>query len=261
MRLFSTLVLILGSFLVTAQEGMTNEGVIKLVQSGLSESLVESIIRQQPGTYSLGAMDLVTLKEAGVSERLIAAMLDKGRSGAKPASGAAASGAASTPAASTPGGSPAITGKGLFYKKDNEYFELISEQVEWNTSGALKNIVSAGIVKKDLKGSVAGPSSRNFLRNPIEIVIAPPAGRNINSYVLVQMKPDDGVRKFNVGPVNKSSGVAKGAIPFGVEKVGEEQYRIVLPTALGPGEYGILGVIPEDAEGTSSKMYTFRILI
>lgn len=252
MKLKTVLLVVVAAFVVMAQEAMTNEGVVQLVKSGLSEGLIESIIRQQPGTYTLGAAELVTLKEAGVSERLITAMLDKGKGTAKkPATGTAANAVSSG----------TITGKGLFYKKDGEYFELISEQVQWNTGGAFKNIVSAGIVKKDLKGSVAGPSSLNFLRNPMDIVIAPPMGRNINAYVLVQLKPEDGVRKFNVGPVNKSSGVAKGAIPFGVEKVGDEQYRIVLPTALGPGEYGILGIIPEDAEGTSSKMYTFRILI
>lgn len=236
--------------LVYAQEAMSNEGVIKLVQSGMSEELIVNVIKQQPGTYVLGATELVALKEAGVSEKLIAAMLDKGRTPT----------AAETAAAAVQK-KGSIPGPGLFYKKDGEYFELISEQVEWETGGALKNIVSAGIVKKDLKGSVSGPSSRNFLRNPMDLVIAPPTGRSINSYVLVQMKTDKGVRKFNVGPVNSKNGVAKGAIPFGVEKVGEEQFRIVLPTALGPGEYGILAVIPEDAEGTSSKMFTFRILI
>jgi len=253
MRLLT--ILFFGATFLFGQEAMTNEGVIQLVKSGLSEGLIANIIRQQPGTYTLGAMELVTLKEAGVSERLISAMLDKGRN-PQP-----------TAAAPTPGtaaaavGAPQIPGMGLFYRKDTGFFELISERVEWYTGGALKFIVSAGIVRKDLKGSVAGPSSLNFLRNPMEIVIAPPVGRSITSYLLVQLRGEDGVRKFNVGPVNKQSGVAKGAIPFGVEKVGENQYRMVLPTALGPGEYGILGIIPEDPEGTSSKMYTFRILL
>ena len=40
----------------------------------------------------------------------------------------------------------------------------------------MKNIVSAGIVKKDLKGAITGPSSRNFLTNPMEIILFPPSG-------------------------------------------------------------------------------------
>jgi hypothetical protein len=133
--------------------------------------------------------------------------------------------------------------------------------VEWKTSGAMRNVASAGIVKKDLNGTVAGMSSRNFLQNPMEIVIAPPSGMTLNSYVLLPMKATKSAREFNVGPVNKKSGLAKGAIAFGVEKVGEGQFRIVLPTPLGPGEYGILAVVPTEAASTAGKIYSFRILL
>ena len=163
------------------------------------------------------------MKVAGVSEKLIGAMLEKGR---------------------TPVAAPAvlkksttIPGAGLFYKKG----------AEWKTSGAMRNIASAGIVKKDLNGMIAGASSRNFPQNPMEIVSAQPGGMTINSYVLLPMKAAKSAREFNVGPVNKKSGLAKGALAFGVEKLGEWQFRIVLPTPLGPGEYGILAVVPSDA--------------
>jgi hypothetical protein len=242
-------VLLLGTALVFGQESLNNEGVIKLVKSGMSEELIVNVIRQQPGSYVLGATELVALKDAGVSEKLIGVMLEKG----KPASAA--------PAADTVKKTATIPGTGLFYKKGNEYFELIQEEVEWKTGGAMRNIASAGIVKKDLKGNITGASSRNFLQNPMEIVIAPPSGLTINSYVLLPMKATKTDRAFNVGPVNKKSGLAKGAIAFGVEKVGEGQFRIVLPTPLGPGEYGILAVAPSDSASAAGKMYTFRILL
>lgn len=232
------------------QETLNNEGIIKLVKAGMSEELIVNVIRQQPGIYVLGATELVALKEAGVSEKLIAAMLDKGKTPV-----------AATPAVEGTKKSSTIPGPGLFYKKGAEYFELIQEEVEWKTSGAMRNIASAGIVKKDLNGTITGASSRNFLQNPMEIVIAPPSGLTINSYVLLPMKASKTDRAFNVGPVNKKSGLAKGAIAFGVEKVGDGQFRIVLPTPLGPGEYGILAVSPSDAASSAGKMYTFRILL
>jgi len=254
MQFKSWMVILLGGALLVGQEAMSNDGVIKLVKSGMSEELIVNVIRQQPGTYVLGAAELVALKEAGVSEKLIAAMLDKGK--ATPTA-ATATGVAAPEAAKK----GVLTGTGLFYKKNGEYFELIQDEVEWKTSGAMRNIASAGIVKKDLKGTIAGASSRNFLQNPMEIVIAPPSGLTINSYVLLPMKASKTDREFNVGPVNKKSGLAKGAIAFGVEKVGEGQFRIVLPTPLGPGEYGILAVAPTDSASTAGKMYTFRILL
>ena len=246
--LFLTLLL---SMAAVCQETMNNDGIIKLVKSGMSEELIVNVIRQQPGIYLLGANELVSLKEAGVSERLITAMLDKGKVEASPAPSATKTVAAPK---------STIPGPGLFYKKNGEYFELITDDVEWKTSGAMNNIFSAGIIKKDLNGEITGPSSRNFLSNPIEIVFSPPKGLSVNSYILLPMKSGDGARSFKVGPVNKKSGLAKGAIAFGAEKIGENTFRMVLPTALGPGEYGILAAIPGDATGTS-KMFTFRILI
>lgn len=249
------LALFLAACVLLAQAPLDNEGVIKLVKSGMTEDMIISVIQKQPGSYVLGADDFVALKGAGVSEKIIAAMLAKGNVEA-PAATPAGSAAALAP----PGHRSTITQPGLYYKKGNEYFELLTEEVEWRTSGAMKSIASAGIVKKDLKGSIPGPSSRNFLTNPMEIILSPPKGVTVNTYILLPMKPKDGLREFNVGPVNRKSGVAKGAIPFGVEKVGDNTYRMVLQTPLGPGEYGILTATPSDAS-TSSKMHTFRILL
>jgi hypothetical protein len=243
-----------GSVLL-GQEPMNNEGVIKLVKSGMTEDLIINIIQQQPGAYAFGANDLIALKEANVSEKIISAILAKARGDSGPVApaGSPKAGAASSSRST-------ISAPGIYYKKGNEYFELLTEDVEWKTSGAIKNIVSAGIVKKDLDGEVAGPSSRNFLSSPMEIILSPGPGTSVNSYILLPMKPDKGVREFSVGPKNKKSGVAKGAIPFGVERVGENQFRIVLQTPLGPGEYGILAALPSDSSTSTSKMHTFRIL-
>lgn len=235
-----------------AQETLTNEGVMNLVKSGMSEDLIMNVISKQSVSFALGASDLVALKNAGVSERILHAMVNKS-SGAGP---------------SSPGTSPVLGGKanvnepGIFYKKNNEYLELLGEDVNWKTSGAMKSIASAGFIKKDLKGSIVGPSSRNFLQNPMEIVISPPTGMSINDYILLPMKPVKGVREFEVGPINQKSGVAKGAIQFGVEKVGANAFRMVFQTALGPGEYGILTAKSVGGvEGATSRMYTFRLLI
>jgi hypothetical protein len=238
-------------FLLMGQETLTNESIIKLVKSGMGEQLILNVIRQQPGNYSMAADDLVALKEAGVSERIISAMLSRGRGPAPAADGAAAA-TASRHEVSQPG---------LYYKKANEFFELVPEEVEWQTKGAMKNIVSAGIVKKDLKGTIPGPSSRNFLNHPIEVIFALESGQSINDYLLVPMRVNKGQRMFVVGPVNTRSGVAKGAIPFGVEKVGETQFRLVLQSPLAPGEYGILRTSTVGSETGSSKIYTFRLIL
>lgn len=245
------------ALLAFAQEALTNEGVLKLVKAGLSEDLVVNAINDQPASFVLGANEIVLLKEGGVSEKIIRAMMAKSKGAPMPAPGADA--AKPEPAPTKAG---VLSGNGVFYKKGADYFELLTEEINWKTSGAMKSFASAGIIKKDLGGKLTGPSSRNFLQNPMELILVPPQGMSINNFILLPMKPASkgGEREFLVGPINAKSGVAKGAIAFGVEKVGTNQFRVVLPTPLGPGEYGILPVMPA-ASGPSTKMYTFRLLI
>jgi hypothetical protein len=99
-RLIGILVLAL-SVLAGAQqqEPLNNDSILKMVRAGLGENLIVTAVRTQPGKYSLSADELIRLKEAGVSEKILAAMLSKA-SGASP-SAAVASGpvkiAANTP--------------------------------------------------------------------------------------------------------------------------------------------------------------------
>jgi hypothetical protein len=48
--------------MMMAQEPLNNEGVIKLVKAGMTEELIISVIKQQPGVYTMGAAELVVLK-------------------------------------------------------------------------------------------------------------------------------------------------------------------------------------------------------
>ena len=55
---------------------LTNDDVIEMVRSGLSEQLILSKIRSSPPGFLLGAQDLIDLKKAGVSEKTIQAMME-----------------------------------------------------------------------------------------------------------------------------------------------------------------------------------------
>lgn len=56
---------------------LTNDSIIKLVKAGLTEDTIVSIVKTQPGKYSLAADDIIGLRKAGVSEKVIAAMVNK----------------------------------------------------------------------------------------------------------------------------------------------------------------------------------------
>ncbi len=61
-------------------QSLSNDSIIKLVNAGLVESTIVSIINTQPGKYSTGVDDIKALKKAGVSEKVITAMLNKSAS-------------------------------------------------------------------------------------------------------------------------------------------------------------------------------------
>ena len=83
--------------LLFAQQALNNDAVIKLVKAGLSDDLIVSTINAQAGTYDTSTDGLIALKTAGVSDKVVSAMVAK----------AAAPAATSTPPP-TPVAIPAV---------------------------------------------------------------------------------------------------------------------------------------------------------
>jgi hypothetical protein len=63
--------------LLVAQQSLNNDSVIKLVKAGLSEDLIVSTINAQAGTYDTSTDGLIALKAAGVSDKVVAAIVTK----------------------------------------------------------------------------------------------------------------------------------------------------------------------------------------
>ncbi len=63
--------------LLPAQTAMTNEDLVKLAKSGLSEEFILNLVKQQPTGFYTDAGRLVELKNSGVSEPVILAAVRK----------------------------------------------------------------------------------------------------------------------------------------------------------------------------------------
>lgn len=63
-----------------AQQSMSNDSVIKMVKAGLSDDVVVSTINASPGQYMTTPDALIALKQAGVDDRVIAAVIAKASS-------------------------------------------------------------------------------------------------------------------------------------------------------------------------------------
>lgn len=63
--------------ILVAQQSLNDDSVIKLVKAGLSDDLIVSTISAQAGTYDTSTDGLIALKSAGVSDKVVAAMVAK----------------------------------------------------------------------------------------------------------------------------------------------------------------------------------------
>lgn len=244
-------------------ESLTNETVIKMVKAGLSESTIVALIKQQPGNYATKPADLLALREAGVSSAVIDAIVAKASGQITP--GEAAPVQTAPPQGGAAGGIPSVSEVGVYYKKGEEWVELLPEVVNWRTGGVLKTIASAGLVKGDINGTVLGPNSRNTVKTPVEFLIYAPEGVAITEYQLLRLRQKTDRREFRTvtgGVLHASGGAVRDLVPFEGKKIAPRMWVVILPN-LGPGEYGFLApgaVASQHASAQLGKMYTFRLL-
>ncbi len=81
-------ILFLLSIPLNAQQPLNNDTIIRLAKAGIADDVIVGMVNQQAGKYSLADADVATLKNAGVSQKVIAAMIARGGSAAQPVGGA-----------------------------------------------------------------------------------------------------------------------------------------------------------------------------
>jgi hypothetical protein len=252
--------------------------IVKMLQAKISESIIVAKVKKSGTAFDLSADQLVTLKKAGGSDSLMEVLLDP----AKPYSATPASVVTAAPApAAEPTPAPARTNPaptstpmatfdiGVYLKKGGEWIETRPEIVNWKTGGTIKSFASAGVVKKDLNGNVDGPSSKNSVKTPLEVLIVAPEGVAAEEYQLLRLRVNKDYREFRSvtgGILNQRSGAMRDLIPFESKKLDSRQFLVVVPQSIGAGEYGFL---PPGAGGSSTtnavssqygKMYTFHVI-
>jgi hypothetical protein len=259
----SALLVLLLAAICAAQTAITNDAIMKMVKAGLGEDLVLSSIKAQPGNFTTGADDLIALKQAGVSDKIIAAMM------AKAESGGAAAPAVPTPAVAAAPASPAALSQqfevGVYYKKADAWTDLPPEVANFKTGGVLKTIGTAGIVKGDVNGHLNNSHSPNQVKTPIDLLVYTPEGVAITEYQLLRLREEKDSREFRTvtgGVLHVSGGATRDLVPFENKKLAPRTYEILLPN-VGAGEYGLLpppSADPTASSGRIGKLYTFRVL-
>lgn len=229
-----------------------NDAIIRMSKAGLDDKILIQTIQTQPGHYDTNPDDLIALKNAGVSQPVIAAMQ-------------ARSAGLSVHAADEPGPTPLAPGIdeiGVYYKdKDRQWVPLKTERVETKSGGWLKSTLTHDIVSKDLNGHLDGPKSPLNLRGGVQILIYAPPGTQAEEYELIRFREHSTSREFRVmtgGVFHSRSGSDRDEIEFDPKKIGPQMYVFTMPEDIEAGQYGVLPPTSTKLNQTG-KIFTFAI--
>jgi len=234
-----------------AQTKMTNDAVIKLSKAGLGDDLIVQTIDAQPTAFTTDPDSMVALKTAGVSDRVIEAMVNKNRirlTGSEPIPASIAL--------------SDVNEIGVYYKDKNGKWQSIDPEILHIKSGGwMKSTATNGIIKQDENGHLNGRESKLLLARPIDFLVMAADGVDISEYDLVRFRLNSNSREFRVktgGVFHSNVGDDRDRVEFHPHKVAPHTWEFTIGTDVPGAEYGIL------PPGTTSpahggKIYTFAI--
>ena len=241
---------------VSRQHALTNDTIIKMSKAGLDDTVILQTIQTQPGSYDTAPDDLIALKNAGVSQGVIAAMQ------ARSAGLVIRNGASKVDPAPLAAGVDEI---GVYYQdKDGQWIPLRTERVQFKSSGWLKNAATDGLVKQDMNGHLDGNKSPLSLPTGVHLLIYTPPGTQAEEYDLLRFDEHSGSREFRVktgGLFHSETGSQRNEIEFHPVKVAKDMYTFTVPVDIEKGEYGVLPPGSSNVPGISNagKIFTFSI--
>lgn len=252
---------------------MAVSDVIKLSKAGFSDDTIIEQIKKKGQRFDLSTEQLIQLKEAHVSERVIQVMIDPTKGSAPapaPTVTALTRSAQATPSpavqaarADEPEGSDLPAEIGVYAKVKGKWVEVLPEVVNWKTGGVVKSVATVGVVKEDKNGHVNGSTSRNRLASPIDFLIVVPDGVSITEYQLLRLHQHSDGREFRTvtgGVFHVSGGATRDLVPFDGTKIAPRTYTVTFSS--GSGEFGFLppGAFTSTNTASSGKIYSFRVI-
>jgi hypothetical protein len=241
---------------------LDNNAILKMTRAELGDSIIVTAVRMQPGSYRTAPDDLIALKNAGVSQAVISAMLARNsgmqqRPGAFPLLQQRVEVTALSPNTDDPG---------VYFKNKQGQWEAVGpELVRFRDGGALKSLVTNNIVKKDENGVVSGPKSKLSVAPGTEmLILSPNMSTDAIEYIILRFRPKSDRREFRVKTGNvfhTETGTDRDALEISVHKVGDRLFGFTVPHDLTKGEYGVLAPWYGGAPGIghAGKIYTFSI--
>jgi hypothetical protein len=242
--------------LLTAQQKLNNEGVIKMIKAGLSEEVIAATVSSSPGEYDTSADGLVALKTAGAGDKVVAAIVGR-------ASGVTTAVRTASAASALPAG---IDEVGVYYKdKSGSWTALMPEVVNFKTGGAMKKFMTNGIVKNDINGHIEGKTAKTQVTFPVVFAVYVSEGIAITEYQVVRLRQQSNSREFRSktgGVIHESGGAKRDLVEFQPQKLAPRLYQLSLDASVGKGEYGIIppGSYSSANMASGGKIYSVSVI-
>ncbi len=217
-----------------AAEDITNDRVIEMAKKGLDDEIIIAKIKTGHPKFSLTDNDMITLKNGGVSGKVIAAMLE------------------------------ASVLTAAVVKIDGNPVELHTLG-EAKIGGRLGHALTYGVKSVKQKAYLEGQHAPVISgRNP-KIDIELPPNDTIDNYIVVEMNGKGDRRELEVGSVGGAVGAkvgvrAEDVVKTSTEDLGKRHYRITCRKELKNGEYIVYVVgSPDTIHGIFGKGYDFTV--
>lgn len=216
------------------ESDVDNARIIEMAHKGLGDDVIIARIKASATKFDLSDDDLANLKKAGVSDAVVAAMIQ-----------------------STQLTSPKVTIDG-----NPVEVRTIGEQ---KVGGRLGHAVSFGIMSVKNKAYLQGQhASLIASRNPV-IAIQLPANDNIDNYIIVEMDDKGDRREIEMGSIGGTVGEKVGIradriVRTSATPVGGRRFKISPVKELKKGEYILYSVGSADfPHGVYGQGYDFTV--
>jgi hypothetical protein len=250
-----------------------NAAIVKLVQAGNSDDAILSIIAQASGSYDASPDGLAVLKQAGVSDSVIAAIVQKTGGPAQPDS----STLLATMAAQDPNDPMSLHKAGIYLMTSTPdgkaKMVLIKQADSGNPNLGIGSVLgmafSYGMHKAKLTDQIPGAHAaiQTQDKSPVFYMYLPENGYIYDvsaafmkagtaagasstmgtpaQFSLMSMDDKKDHREIEVGKMGMWSGEKdaideKKAVKFNAEKIGPYTYKVTPAAALKPGEYAFV---------------------
>ncbi len=226
----------------------TNDDLLKLVKAGFGEETILEAIRTNECRFDTSAEALLALKNAGVSEKIIMAVLACGRVPGGPSAPSSESDAL-----------PARVG--VYVLKDGRYIPVEFEPVQWRSGFWGGSTTSGGMTKTTLRASMETPESSLRLSGRPEFLLVCAEGATEIEYHLLRAEDNKKGREFRAefqilydGSHVALGGTRKNKVDLTAKELVAGKFRLTSPE-LGKGEYAFL----PPTKGMNGRLYTFGV--